>query len=271
MNNMAYWDKRNQTIFNSIGHWQGGVDVTIEGYSLMNELMGHISYMQLHILNATGKLVERNVADWIEICFMGLSYPDSRIWCNQISAYAGDTHASVVAAAAASILAADSRGYGGSHARKISMAFQQKAFEQYLSGLSLENIVAKARFKNAKPIIVGFARPIDREDERLKPFSTIQQTLNITEGKYLAFAKQLSDYLLEHYNLSINCGGYASAFLLDQGFSPDEGYKINSFSVISGAIACYRNQVSQPANSFLPMKCSDIEYTGQIKRDIPQD
>ena len=269
MSDSSFWDKRNQSIFNSIGHWQGGIDVTIEGYSLTTELMGKISYMQLHILNATGKLVARNVADWIEVCFMGLSYPDSRIWCNQIAAYAGDTKTSVVGAAASAILAADSRGYGGSHARKISMAAQMGAFLQYQQGKNFSDIVAQAKFKNGKPIIVGFARPIDKEDERLEPFNRIQQELNISKGPYLNFAFLLSDYLKENYNLSINCGGYASAFLLDQGFTPDEGYKINSFSVISGAIACYRDVHTQPSNSFLPMKCSDIEYVGIPPRQIP--
>ncbi|MCU4675146.1 hypothetical protein N7931_05815 [Catenovulum sp. 2E275] len=268
MANSDFWDKRNQTIHSNVGHWQGGKDVTIEGYSLIHELMGNVSYMQLHILNATGKLVDKNIADWIEVCFMGLSYPDSRIWCNQIASYSADTHSSVVAAAAASILAADSRGYGGSHARKVSMSFQKQAFNQFKSGFSFEKIIAQAKFKNGKPIIVGFARPIDREDERLKPFAQIQKALFIVEGEYLKFAKLLSKYLFTHYKLSINCGGYASAFLLDQGFSPEDGYKINSFSVISGAIACYRDQIPHSPNSFLPMKCSDIEYIGTPIRKV---
>ncbi|KMT63721.1 hypothetical protein [Catenovulum maritimum] len=268
MTNTEYWDKRNQTIFNSVGHWQGGVDVTIENKSLMTELMGQVTYMQLHILNATGQLVAKNIADWIEVCFMGLSYPDSRIWCNQVAAYAGDTKTSVVAAAASAILAADSRGYGGSHARKMSMAAQLLAFEQYQQGMPLDEIIRQAKFKNGKPIIVGFARPIDRDDERLKPFAEIQQKLEIEQGQYLKFAFLLSDYLKQHFNLSINCGGYASAFLLDQGFSPDDGYKINSFSVVSGAIACFRDQQAQSPNSFLPMKCQDIDYTGPQPREL---
>jgi len=265
---MNYWQHRNQTILNKIGHWKGGEDVTIEGHSLMNDLMGKTSYMQLHILNATGKLVERNIADWIEVCFMGLSYPDSRIWCNQISAYAGDTDSSVVAAAATSILAADSRGYGGSKARKISMNFIQDAYSKYQSGSTIKDIVKTAKFTNKKPIIVGFARPVNRDDERLKPFAEIQKKLQIPQGHHLIFAIQLSEYLKKEYNLSINCGGYASAFLLDQGFTPDEGYQINAFAVISGAIASFRNQNEQPSNSFLPAKCEDINYQGVQIREI---
>lgn len=263
-----YWDERNKTIYSNVGHWQAGVDVNIHGHSLMNELMGNTSYIQLCILNATGKLVERKVADWLEICLMGLSYPDSRIWCNQIAAYAGDTSSTVVAAASTAILSADSRAYGGSQARFLSMDFQQKAFERYQAGSSMEEVLSFARQIKGKPIITGFARPIDKEDERLKPFAEVQQNLGIEVGPYLQFAKTLSEHLDTHYNLSMNCGGYASAFLLDQGFTPDEGYKINAFAVISGAIACFRNQEPQAPNSFLPLKCSDIEYTGKAPRSL---
>lgn len=267
MPDFTYWNKRNSTILNSIGTWKGGEDVTIEGHSLMNDLIGNISYMQLHILNATGKLVDKNIADWIEICFMGVSYPDSRIWCNQIAAYAGDTNSTVSTAASLSILAADSRAYGGSQTKRISMAFQKDAYLKYGSGMTIKQIVNEVKFKNGKPIIVGFARPIDRDDERLAPFIANQKKLNIPQGKYLTFALQLSTYLNKEYNLSINCGGYSSAFLLDQGFTPKNGYAINAFSVVSGAVACFRNQEEQTPNSFLPMKCEDVDYTGtQIRK-----
>ncbi|WP_016957091.1 hypothetical protein [Catenovulum agarivorans] len=269
MSDSSFWDKRNQSIVNSIGHWQGGVDVTIEGYSLTTELMGKISYMQLHILNATGKLVARNVADWIEINLMGLSYPDSRIWCNQIAAHAGDTHSSSVAASAAAILSADSRAYGGSQTTFSCMSYLQLAYQEFKKHKCVETIVEKAKYKNGKPMIVGFARPIDREDERLAPYKENLKNLQLTQGEFLEFAYLLSDYLDNKFNLSINSGGFASAFLLDQGFSPDDGYNIKAFCVISGAIASYRNARPLPTNSFLPMKCSDIEYKGLPPRKIP--
>lgn len=263
-----YWDQRNKHIYSSVGHWQGGVDVSIEGHSLINELMGNISLMQLNILNATGKLVSKAIADWIEVCFMGVSYPDSRIWCNQISTYAADTNTSVVAAASSAILSADSRAYGGSQTKYLSMKFQQQAFAIYQETNSIGEAIAGAKVTNGKPIITGFARPIDKDDERLAPFAAAQEKLGIPVGNYLSFAKKMSDYLDEKYNLSMNCGGYGSAFLLDQGFTPNEGYKLSAFAVISGAIACFRDLEAQPANSFLPLKCNDIKYTGHAPRVI---
>ena len=268
MSNSEYWDERNNTIFSSVGDWQGGVDVNIQGHSLMKDLMRNASLMQVNILNATGKLVKRAVADWLEINFMGLSYPDSRIWCNQISAYAADTDATVVAAASAAILSTDSRAYGGSQTTLSCMLFLQKAFVKHQQGLNLMDIISEEKIIKGKPMIVGFARPIDKDDERLLPYKQAQQSLKIPVGDYLLFANILSDFLYKNFNLSINSGGYASAFLLDQGFSPSDGYKIKAFAVAGGALACYRNLELSPPNSFLPLKCDDIDYTGQAIRPV---
>lgn len=270
MDDYEYWDQRNQTIFSSVGHWQGGVDVKIGGYSLMNDLMNNNTLMQINILNATGVLVKRAVADWLEINFMGLSYPDSRIWCNQISAYAADTDATVVAASSAAILSTDSRAYGGSQTTYSCMVFLQQAFEQHKKNVNFAEIVANVKKTNGKPMIVGFARPIDRDDERLKPYQNIQKNLKIPFGKYLMFALELSEFLDRKYSLTINSGGYASAFLLDQGFSPNDGYKIKAFAVAGGALACYRNLELSPPNSFLPLKCKDVEYNGVAQRAIKE-
>ena len=265
MTKTKFWDKRNNKIFSSVGHWQGGVD---HNHSLMHELMKNASLMQVHILNATGKYVERSVANWLEINFMGLSYPDSRIWCNQISAYAADTNASAVAAVSAAILSTDSRAYGGSQTTFSCMTFLASSYHKYINGESLSSIISAERIKNGKPIIVGFARPIDKDDERLKPYALMQKKLGIEVGLYLKFAQQVSEYLDQHYALTINSGGYASAFLLDQGFTPDDGYNIKAYAVASGAIACHRNLASSPPNSFLPLKCLDVQYTGKAIRRV---
>lgn len=268
MSETKYWDQRNHRIYSKVGHWQGGVDVNIHHYSLMNNLMKNASYMQVHILNATGKYVEQNVANWIEINFMGLSYPDSRIWCNQISAYASDTNATGVAAVSAAILSTDSRAYGGSQTTFSCMKFLVSSYNRYKNGETFSSIIQNERTKNGKPIIVGFARPIDKDDERLSPYELMQEKLGIEVGDYLMFAKELSEYLDEHYSLTINSGGYASAFLLDQAFTPTDGYNIKAYAVASGAIACHRNLASSPPNSFLPLKCLDVEYTGKAIRRI---
>lgn len=268
MKRFGWWENQRGQINSTVGKWRGGIDVSVQGRSLFKELIGEISLMQLTILNATGKLVKRNVADWIEVNFMGVSYPDSRIWCNQIAALAADTGASVVAASTAACLSADSRAYGGSQTSESCMTFLQSALKERQQGRSLAEVLSAVPHKKGKPIIVGFARPVDKDDERLQPYMAEQARLKIPQGDYLKLALELSDYLHQHYGLSVNSGGYASAFLLDQGFSPQQGYRIKALCVAGGALGCYRDFIDRPQGAFLPQHCADIDYTGPAPRPV---
>mgnify|MGYP004332613169 CR=1 FL=1 len=264
------WEKHRSKIVSGIGVWRGGIDVYCRGYSLFSELMGKVSYMQLHILNCTGKLLTRAEADWLECNWMGLSYPDSRIWCNQVAALCGDMGTTPVDAVAAAILTADSRAFGGSQTSKIGMEFLQKAMMVYKAEKSMDDVILLAPQRLNKPMINGFARPVDRQDERLGPYKREMARLGLEQGEYLLFALALSDYLYEKYQLGINSGGFANAFLLDCGITPEEAYLIKSYAVASGAVACYADNLhhSQP-RMFLPLRCQDIQYTGIAPRPVP--
>ncbi|MFK5986987.1 MAG: citrate/2-methylcitrate synthase [Pseudomonadota bacterium] len=264
-----FWDKRQNKIVSSIGGWQGGKDVVSHGYSLMNELLGKKSYMQMIVLNITGRLIDTKLSQWLEGNFIGMSYPDSRIWCNQIGALAGTSQTTVVAATVAGILAADSKAYGGSKTSLIGMTFIQKALKEYNHNKSIKKIVSQARFKNQKPVIVGYARPVAKDDERIKPHEKMTLKLGFTIGKHLSLAYKLNKYLEKKYSLKMNIGGYTCAFLSDQGFTPEEVYQIKALTVSSGVTACYIDSKSQPPDSFLPLRCDDILYSGKALRALP--
>lgn len=268
MNNVKYWNERNNRVISKIGYWKSGEDVIVEGKSLINDIMKNSSYMQLLILNATGKFVEKNIADWIEISFMGLSYPDARIWCNQLSAFAADTNCSPTTSVSACIMGADSRAYGGSKTRIITMKFLIDAYKKFTINNSFEDIMKDVKFANGKPIIIGFVRPVSANDERIPAYIREQKRLNIKRGKMLSFAFMLNDYLFDKYGFSINIAGYSGAFYLDQGFSPMEAYRLCSFSTAAGAVACNREFAELPPNSFTPLKCDDIHYIGPQKRNL---
>jgi len=88
LNDTALWDGLRGIIRSRIGGWRVGQDILIHGRGLLSELVGEVSYVQLLVLNVTGRLPERRLADWVEGTFMCLSWPDARIWCNQIATYA---------------------------------------------------------------------------------------------------------------------------------------------------------------------------------------
>ena len=69
----------------------------------------------------------------------------------------------------------------------------------------------------------------------------------------------------------MNINGLYTALLSDQDFTSEEIYEINSFVIASGVNACYVESLRDPPNAFLPLRCSDIEYTGKLARKPPEN
>lgn len=266
---LEFWDRNRETIYSSIGGWFGGKDVYCHGYSIMNELLGNISYMQMLVLNATGRLIDERLSKWFEGNFIGMSYPDPRIWCNQIGALCGSARTTVTAATVAGTLAADSRAYGGSKTSLQGINFIRQALTAYNSGSSVKNIIRQCKTNRAGvPVITGYARPVSKNDERIAPHERMTQKLGFETGDHLSLAYKIGNYLQENYSLGMNIGGYTSAFLSDQGFSGEEIYQIKAMVVASGVTACFIDAASKPSDSFLPLRCDDIEYSGHVPRKI---
>jgi hypothetical protein len=264
-----YLEQRRGKIISHTGGWFPGQGVFTHGYSMLDELVGKKSYFQILILNATGKLVDKSFADWVEAIYGCLSWPDPRIWCNQIGALAGAARTSVVAATAMGSLAADSRTYGV-YPLIEGVEFIQQARQQQEQGLTaqqiVDDIVARHR---GKPYIVGYKRPIAKGDERLEVMEKISRELGFTEGKHLQLAYEIENVLLTQFDEGMNINGYMSAFLSDQGFSSQEVYRMFSMLVASGVTACYLDTYHQPSEIFLPLRCDDIDYKGPVSRPVP--
>ena len=273
MNNKShkFWDNRRGKLFSRKGGWriQEGV-IHSHGYSMMDDLVGEVSYFQVLILNAVGKLPDRKLADWIEAVYMCLSWPDPRIWCNQIGALGGAANTSVVSATVAGVLAADSTMYG-SRPLLDGVEFIQGALEKKRSQkLSAKEIVEQEIKKSrGKVNIVGYARPIASGDERVAAMERVTTQLGFEIGKHLQLAYEINDVLIQEHGESININGYVSAFLYDQGYTANEAYRIGCICVTSGVTACYVDSADRAHGSFFPLRCEDIEYQGKPAREVP--
>lgn len=267
--NTQPWDKHRNVLIDRKGGWIIGQGVHCHGYDLLRDLLGEVSYFQLIVLNATGRLPERRFADWLECAYMCLSWPDPRIWCNRVGSLVGTVGGSVSAGTAAGILAGDSIMYGPYSMIQGSKAIKQAKIELD-SGLSVEAYV-NAQIKNTKGKIkiMGFARPIAKGDERVPEMERVSEKYGFTIGEHLQIAYKIQSYLSANYGESLNIGGYFSAFLVDQGFSPEEIYSITSTMVASGVTSCVIEEFDKPNESFLPLRCDDINYTGPAPRSVP--
>jgi citrate synthase len=140
------------------------------------------------------------------------------------------------------------------------------------AGLSAEQIIQQECERHrGKPKITGYARPIATGDERVAAMEIVTKDLGFTVGDHLSLAYEVQDVLLDKYNESMNINGYVSAFMLDQGYSVEEIYHICAVCVESGVLACYVEANDRPAESFLPLRCDDIEYIGVDARPLPDD
>ncbi|MFC1844580.1 hypothetical protein ACFLZ5_07320 [Thermodesulfobacteriota bacterium] len=269
MNNTGYWDQRRGKIYSRKGGWRIGEAVYCHGYSMMEDLVGEVSYFQVLILNVTGRLPERRFADCMEALFTCLSYPDDRIWCNQIGSLAGTLQASGVAAVSAGVLASDSYHYGVGPIM-ASAEFIVEAVNLKKKGMSIEEIVdSKARRPGSKPKISGYMRPVASGDERIEVMESITAQLGFSPGEHLSTAYEVSEIMQRKYNETMNINGYGVAFFADHGFSAQEMYRMFSISVNSGVTACYIEAAESPPESFLPLRCNDIDYQGHPPRELP--
>ncbi len=265
-----FLDQQRGKIFSKTGGWFPGKGVFSHGYSMLEELVGEKSYFQILILNATGKLVTKELADWVEAIYGCLSWPDPRIWCNQIGALAGAARTSVVAATTIGSLAADSRSYGP-YTLLEGLRFIQRAHAQFLAGANAQEIVQRITTANrGKPYIVGYIRPIAKGDERLEAMERFAKKLGFHTGSHLSLAYEIEKVLMHEFDEGMNINGYMSAFLSDQGFTPEEVYQMFAVMVASGVTACYLDTYQRPADTFLPLRCEDIDYQGPAARRVPE-
>lgn len=266
---IEYLEQGRGKIVSNTGGWFPGKGVYSHGYSMLEDLVGEKSYVQIIILNSTGKLVERPLADWVEAIYGCLSWPDPRIWCNQIGALAGAARTSVMAATAMGALAADSRSYGVFPIIE-GAGFIQKALQQFQQGQSPEEIITGVTSaRGGKPFIVGYIRPIAKGDERIEAMERVSRNLGLADGEHLALAYKIEQVLLEKYDEGMNINGYVAAFLSDHGFSGQEIYQMFTMLVASGVTACYLDTYRRQPDTFLPLRCDDIEYQGAPFRLIP--
>jgi len=264
----SLWDQQRNKIISKKGGWIIGEGVYCHGFDMMKELVGKASYMQVVMLNATGRLPERRVADWFEAVHICLSWPDSRIWCNHIGALGGTMHASAVASTTAGVLATDSRSYG-IKPLKEGVTFIQSAMASFKSGLSVEEIVVNECEKHGgKPYIMGYARPIAKGDERVPAMELVAKELGFSIGEHLKLAYGIDSELMARFNEGMNINGYMSAFLSDQGFTSEEVYRVCASLVASGVNACYIDMRDRPAEAFLPLRCDDIDFQGKPSRNL---
>lgn len=264
-----YWDERRNIIRTRNGGWRVGSGIFCHEYSMMDDLVGKTSYFQTMVLNITGKLPDKKLADFLEAAFICMSWPDTRLWCNQIGALGGTLRAHPVAAICAGILASDSRMYGPGTASD-ALDFIYYAMRKHQSGVSCEAIINNYCKNEKMPSIPGYGRPIAYGDERVTALERVMRELDIEKGAHLSLAYNLQKVLFDREGESMNLAGFLAGFLPDQGLAKVEIMRLTALMVNSGVAACYSEAFDNAPESLLPLRCDDIDYRGKPHRTLPE-
>ena len=268
MSSYKPWDHFRGRIVGHRGGWKIGEGVKCCGFDMMRDLVGKVSYMQVVVLNATGRLPNRALADWIEATHICMSWPDPRIWCNRIGALAGSSRASSVAASTLGVLAAESTSYG---IKPLISGVEliQQAYRSVSTGMSVDGFIDEEVKKyGGKPFLMGYVRPIAKGDERIPAMELVTKDLGFEIGEHLSLAYKIEKVVNDKFGETMNINGYMSAFLSDQGYTEIEVHRIYSTLVVSGVTACYSDTIDRVEGGFSPLKTSDITYKGPGLRPV---
>jgi hypothetical protein len=191
------------------------------------------------------------------ICF---NYADPRIWNNRVAALAGTVSSTAQLAVSACSAVSEAKIYGGSAALR-AVDFLFRAEKKINAGCDLEELIRDELKQNK--VVFGFGRPVSNKDERVKPALITLEELNLHNRKYILFAKEINEVLVNsRYKLRFNIGGVYAAFCADEGFTPKEAYYLLVACFYIGHLACYMDSESKPEGLFFPLRCDRISYEG---------
>ncbi len=269
MSSFSEWDERRGKIKSKKGGWRIGTKVESHGYDLVNDFVGKCSYMQIVILNATGKMPTREFSAWIEAAFICLSWPDSRVWCNRVGALGGTVHATPMASVSAGNMAAESLAYGPRTFIK-GMNFIKSAYKTIREdGVAVADFIQnEVDAHGGKPHLMGYARPLVRGDERVSALERVARDNGFEVGPYVSLAFEIEEELAKKFDEVMNLNSYMSAFMIDQGVTSTDACRIYSAMVVSGVAASYVDNVDDKPGLFSPLQVDDIEYRGESERKV---
>lgn len=262
-------DGHRNRIISSKGVWKSGTHVTLEGRDLLNDLVMNESYFHILYLSVTGRRASTHLSRLLEASFGCMSYPDPRIWCNQIAALMGNDRTDPISALSSALLASNSLMYGPGTAEN-GVKFIQNARSMSAAERTVPEII---EFFGNKEFFPGYSRPINlhnKRDERVDSLMQLEKEAGVQPGPHLHLALKIEAHLLLTMDIGMNYLGYVSAAILDHDplFTGREAYALFAPCIKAGAISCYCDALEKGPHEFLPLHCEDVVYTGPASRSV---
>ena len=267
--NWSRFAENRDRVRSSAGGWTFDGNASLYGYDIHQELVPKLSWMQTIILSVTNRLYSANQARLVEAMFVVTGYPDPRLWCNRVVAFAGTARCPAAASLSAGIASAEARLFGRQADYKAAKTIQKAHHILNEKGeMAMHTYIEEMLKKNR--VVYGFGRPLTKIEERNEPIDKMAQILGINDGPHLTTAKNIEKFL-KKWRIIMNYGGYITARLLDLDFKPIEIYRLLILIFYTGLVPCYTDAFESDSGTFLPIACEDILYEGIPERRLPSN
>lgn len=242
-----------------------GERVVFRGKDLFGDLKD-ARWMELYLYGITGRRFEEKQIRLLEaIWTICTSYPDPRIWNNRVAAIAGTARSTATLAMSAATAVSEASIYGRRpDVRAID--FLKRSLRLLQDRNDLVSILKEELEVHRG--IPGYARPLVNSDERIEPLMDLACELGYADGLYVKHAFHVEETLLTHrYRMKMNVAALAAALAADQGFSVEEYYRYLVPCFTAGLLPCFIDAVVHEEGTFLPLRCSRVNYAGVSKRN----
>lgn len=249
-----------------MGAWFPGERVVFRGKDLHGEL-GRVEWLDLYMFAITGRHLPYRHLQMINALWVHTSFPDPRLWNNQVSALAGTARSTGNLAIAASLAVSEATIYGRrADIRAIDFLLNTRSAMD--AGADLGEIVEERLAESRS--VPGYGRPVVSQDERIRNLMPLVEEFGFSEGQYVQLAFQIERFLeSKRRRLRLNYGGLAAALGAEMGLSVKEHYLGSMMAFLAGMIPCFLDGDSKPEGSLLPLRCSRLEYQGRPRRAWP--
>lgn len=267
MHNLLHYKNNYNKIRTSLG---GVIDASIQfmGYDTTHEIAPRFSQTEALLLWLLGRKPSEIETRIIDMLVTINTYPDIRIWSIRAGAFAAAKGAPLATAFGVSQAASNGKIFGVQTAKK-TVSFLNTVRKK-LPDKSLSQIIEE--LKQNGYIFPGYGRPvIQGPDERVLKIHSLMKEYGHQQGVYGKLQKGIAQVIQKKYKLYPNFSAVFVPLLMDKPFYL-QADKIESFcfylNQLSSLASIEEISASTSAKPLLPLKISDVEYTGKNKRSL---
>lgn len=248
----------------AIGGWFPGERVVLRGKDLFQDFRG-LPWMGLLLYGITGRIPDDKQIRLFEgIWSISASFPDPRLWNNRVAALAGTARSTAVLGVGAATSISEATIYGHRPLIKtIDLLYRlQRQLEQ---GTDLDQLVRTEM--ETRHGVIGYGRPIHRNDERIPPLLALARELGFADGKHVRLAFAIEEVLRRgRWRMHMNIAALIAGLAADQGLSPEEHYRFMVLCFSAGMFPCHIDAMNKPEGTLFPLRCERIAYKGPARR-----